>query len=412
MIKTKPIITLLGIGTAISLLGDATLYTVLPHPSVAAQVGVKLSMVGILLGANRAVRLLLNGPVGLLYDRLPRRPLLITSLSVGALSSVLYALGKGFWPLFAGRIMWGLAWSLLWIGGNAVVLDISQETDRGQLSGRYQMWFILGVASSSLLGGLMTDLVGFRNGQWISALLIGLAALLWFFLFPETRGDMQSQTPESTKRMERVPIPWGTVLATSLPIFFARFIGWGVLAATAILWLSDLIGEGMKFGNIYIPIATLTGIYTAITMLTSIGSAPASGFFSDLIGRRWPVLAITAFLGAIGIWLMSTRSIPMAFALAGAMLVPVVGGGVETLVPAIIGDRVSDESRGRALGITNIFGDLGATVGPAFALGMLNLEWLSLGEIYRIGAILLAGVGLFALLQAKERPESDPIEKP
>ena len=70
------ILNLLGIGTAISLLGDATLYTVLPHPDIAAQLGITLSSVGLLLGANRATRLVLNGPVGVLYDRLPRRGLL------------------------------------------------------------------------------------------------------------------------------------------------------------------------------------------------------------------------------------------------------------------------------------------------------------------------------------------------
>ncbi len=397
MKNPKQIITLLGIGTAISLLGDSTLYTVLPHPSIAAQVGIKLSMVGILLGANRAVRLLLNGPVGMLYDRWPRRPLLTTSLTIGSISSILYALGTGFWPLLAGRVFWGLAWSFLWIGGNAVVLDISQEADRGKLSGRYQMWFFVGIASSSLLGGLMTDLFGFRNSQWISAALIGLAALLWLFLFPETRRAGQDSIPEKSSKSKAAPIPWGTVLAASLPTFFARFISWGVLAATAILWLSGLIGEGLSWGNIYIPIATLTGIYTALSMLTSIGSAPASGFFSDRMGRRWPVLALATFLGGIGLWLMSMKSIPTFIPLLGALIVPVVGGGVETLVPAIIGDRIREKSRGRALGITNIFGDLGATVGPPFALGLLNLGWLTLGEIYQIGALLLVGVGLFAL---------------
>jgi MFS family permease len=68
---------LLGIGIAISLLGDATLYTVLPHPDISTQLGITLSMVGLLLGANRATRLVLNSPVGILYDRMPRRGLLI-----------------------------------------------------------------------------------------------------------------------------------------------------------------------------------------------------------------------------------------------------------------------------------------------------------------------------------------------
>ena len=49
----------LGLGTALSLMGDATMYTVLPTHTAAA--GIALSSVGILLGANRAVRILLKG---------------------------------------------------------------------------------------------------------------------------------------------------------------------------------------------------------------------------------------------------------------------------------------------------------------------------------------------------------------
>ncbi len=398
MTKAKRIITLLGIGTAISLLGDATLYTVLPHPFVAAQVGLKLSMVGILLGANRAARLLLNGPIGLIYDRLPRRPLLVASLAIGSISSVFYALSTGFWPFFAGRVMWGLAWSLLWIGGNAVVLDISTKENRGKLSGRYQMWFFIGIAASAFLGGLMTDLIGFRQGQWISALLIGLAALIWFFLLPETRSADQGIVPENSKSPESIPIPWPTVFSASFIIFAARFLSWGVLAATAILWLSGLLGEGLHLGDFFIPIATITGGYTALSMLTNIASAPILGFFSDLTRRRWPVLIVSSLIGGVGIWLMSTNQI--AIALMGAMIVPVAGGGVETLIPAIIGDRVKDEMRGRIIGIMNTFGDLGAMLGPIAALGVLNQGWLSLREIYKIGALLLVIIALVALSQA------------
>lgn len=60
----RKIITLLGLGTAVSLLGESTLYTVLPNRDIAAQIGITITMVGILLGTNRAVRLITNGRWG------------------------------------------------------------------------------------------------------------------------------------------------------------------------------------------------------------------------------------------------------------------------------------------------------------------------------------------------------------
>ena len=391
------ILNLLGIGTAISLLGDATLYTVLPHPDISAQLGITLSMVGLLLGANRAIRLLLNGPVGILYDRMPRRGLLIAALSLGAGSSIFYAVGNGFWPLLMGRIFWGLAWSLLWVGGNSVVLDVSTEENRGRNSGIYQMWFFTGVATTSFFGALLTDMVGFRSGQWVSVAIIAAMALIWFFFLPETRiNDTTSiDTVKEADKPVKMRLPWKVIAATSFTVFVSRFLAWGVLAATAILWLSELFGDGMQIASFFIPIATLTGLYTALSNLTSIGSTPLAGSVSDKFGRRWPVIGFAMILGGLGLWLMSGEI--RSLALFGAFLVPFAGSSTETLIPAIAGDRVPKKLRSRALGLINTAGDLGATIGPFAALGALNSGWFSLGEIYKIGAVFFGVVAILAL---------------
>ncbi|UCC88648.1 MAG: MFS transporter [Anaerolineales bacterium] len=399
------VLTLLGAGTAISLLGDATLYAVLPNPPIAAQAGVTMAMVGVLLGVNRGTRLLLNGPVGVLYDRLPRRRLLITSLVLGVISSIMYAAGWGFWPWLAGRVVWGVAWSLLSIGCNAVVLDISTDENRGRHSGQYQMWFFVGVAFSSFLGGLFTDVFGFRPGLWLDAALIGGAALLWLFFLPETRPAQPRERPASNPRPS---FSWRILLAVALPIFAVRFLSWGVLAATTILWLAGLFGEGVRLSNRLIPIATLTGSFIALSTITSISSAPIAGFLSDRLSRRWPVVAGAVLLGGAGVWLMSAK-LP-ALALIGGFVAPVMGGSVETLVPAVVGDRFGRAQRGRALGLVYTLADLGSTLGPPLALGLLNAGWVSLGRIYQGGAIILVGVALFALLQV--RREGPPLVNP
>ena len=367
--STRFILNLLGIGTALSLLGDATLYTVLPHPDVSAQMGITLSMVGLLLGANRAIRLVINGPVGILYDRMPRRGLLVAALALGAGSSIFYAVSTGFWSLLAGRILWGVAWSLLWVGGNSVVLDVSTEENRGRNSSIYQMWFFIGVATASLFGALLTDLVGFRNGQWISVAVIAAAALAWAFLLPETRRQMSGSEEAGGKTdkpaVERMP--WKVIAKASLTVFVTRFLAWGVLAATAILWLSDMFGKGAQIVSIFIPIATLTGVYTALINLVSIGTTPLAGSVSDRVGRRWPIIGVAMILGAAGLWLM--RGEIRLLALIGAFLVPLTGSTTETLVPAIAGDSVPTNFRSRALGLINTAGDFGATIGPFAALG-------------------------------------------
>ena len=394
--SSRFILNLLGFGTAVSLLGDATLYTVLPHPDISAQLGITLSMVGLLLGANRAIRLVLNGPVGIIYDRMPRRGLLIAALSLGAGSSIFYAVGTGFWLILAGRIAWGLAWSLLWVGGNSVVLDVSSEENRGRNSSIYQMWFFIGVATASFFGAMLTDLFGFRAGQWVSVAVIAAAALTWAFFLPETRAEppTANRAAVKTDRAAANRLPWKVIITTSLTVFTARFLAWGVLAATAILWLSEYFGEGAQIASLFIPIATLTGLYTALSNLISIASTPLAGSVSDRLGRRWPIIGVAMVFGGLGLWLMSGEI--RILALIGAFLVPLAGSSTETLIPAIAGDYVPKDLRSRALGLINTAGDLGATIGPFAALGALSSGWLSLGDIYKIGGIMLAAVAVLA----------------
>lgn len=391
------VLNLLGIGTAISLLGDATLYTVLPHPEISAQLGITLSMVGLLLGANRAIRLVMNGLVGILYDRMPRRGLLIAAMSLGACSSIFYAVGNGFWPLLIGRILWGLAWSLLWVGGNSVVLDLSTERNRGKNSGIYQMWFFIGVATASFFGAMLTDIFGFRNGQWISVAILAATALAWFLLLPETRINETSSiaSVKKIKKTANIKFPWKIIMSASFTVFIARFVAWGVLAATSILWLSNLFGEGTQIATLFIPIATLTGLYTALSNLTSVGNTRLVGSLSDKVGRRWPIIGLAMILGGGGLWLMSSEF--RGLALIGAFLVPLAGSSVETLIPTIAGDSVSKNIRSRALGLINTAGDLGATIGPFAALGVLNKDLISLSGIYMIAGAFFGVVAVLAL---------------
>ena len=74
----------LGLATAFSLMGDSTMYAVLPTHTLEA--GISLSVVGILLGANRAIRILSNTLAGTAYDRWPRRLPFLISIFTGSIS--------------------------------------------------------------------------------------------------------------------------------------------------------------------------------------------------------------------------------------------------------------------------------------------------------------------------------------
>jgi MFS family permease len=188
IVNPERIIWILGAGIALSLLGDATLYVVLPtHTSEA---GILIGQVGIILSANRLIRLVLNGPYGVIVERSSRRKVLLASLLVGALATSLYTF-QTFWVFVVGRLLWGAAWSGLYIGVNAVLYDIAGDGNRGRTIGRFQMWLFIGMGGSSVIGGLLTDLLGFREAMWAGVLALLGALALWYALCRRRRAILR-----------------------------------------------------------------------------------------------------------------------------------------------------------------------------------------------------------------------------
>ena len=391
-IHPRKVLFPLGLGTALSLMGDGTLYTVLPTHT--ADAGIALSSVGIILGVNRAVRLFLNGPAGLAYDRWPRRRLFAPALFIGALSTVVYAATRGFWPMLVGRLLWGLAWSGIWVGGATIILDVTTAQDRGRWTGLYQTWFFLGAALSTLAGGLLTDWLGYGATMWIGAAVTAVGGVAALILLPETRrarpnpGD--SLVRENSPRLRANRGLW--VVASVHGI--NRFVTAGVLAATiALLVQNRLSSAGLTIG-----VATLTGVLMAGRTLLSMAAAPLAGTASDWLGSRWGVAGWGLAIGVIGMALVAWGA-PMAI-LIGVSLGAVAGGSVQALVTALTGDLVSQAQRGRAIGLLHTAGDLGSAIGPPAAYALM--PWIELRGVYLLCAgLFAAGLALAMLFRPR-----------
>ncbi len=383
----------LGLGTALSLMGDATLYTVLPTHT--AEAGVALSSVGIILGANRGVRVFLNGPAGLAYDRWQRRRLFIPALFLGALSTTVYAATRGIWPLLVGRLLWGLAWSGIWVGGATIITDVTTAQNRGRWVGLYQTWFFLGAALGAFLGGLLTARVGYITPMWSGATLTALGGIVAFFLRPEPRSSRQDGKARLVGKAPVSPAlhsPRGLWTAASLQ-GINRFVTAGVLAAT----MGLLVQERLHSADPLLGVATLTGALVAGRTLFSMAAAPLAGTASDWLGNRWRVAAVGLAIGTVSM-LLVTRNAPAAI-LAGISLGAVAAGSVQALVTALTGDLAGETQRGRAIGLVHTVGDLGSALGPPVAYALL--PGAGLDGVYLLCAALFA-VGLAVALMTSE----------
>jgi MFS family permease len=400
-IDPRRVLLPISIGTGLSLLGDTTLYTVLPTRTEEA--GILLASVGVLLSANRWVRLPLNGAAGWWFERLPRRPVFVGALALGALTTGMYALDAGYANLLAARLLWGLAWIGIWIGGTTLVFDVTDEKDRGRWIGVYQISFFVGAGVGSIAGGLLTDLLGYHGAMAVNALLQLAGALYAWAALPETRSQALhrareeavvsagEQTPPARNRLE---------LTSAVGLLAAnRLVQEGVLLASLALYLEGLFGNSVRVGSWSFGTATLTGVGLGLTTLVAAAAAPLSGALSDRRGNRWTVAAISLLPGAIGFAVLRLETPVWIF--LGLVGTSIASGGSTNIATSLIGDLGIRSRQGRRLGGLFTVGDLASAVGPLLVFGLAPTVGIS--GLYAFSAGVFAFCAFVALMWGRSK---------
>jgi len=392
----------LGIAMALSLTGDSTMYAVLANQIEV--VGISLAVVGMLLGANRLIRIPGNILSGVLYDRMNRRPLYLLGLVLGIFSTLGYGWSYGFWPMLASRVLWGVAWALINVGGYTMILDYSSSEDRGRMTGFFQMAFMLGLAISPILGGPLTDAVGFRSAVRICAAVSGIGLVVALVALPETRPTDVEPSGRLWDGVQRQRlVVWASawrqvdqrILRASYIYFVAFFINGGVMMSTISLFLKQQGGTNISLGGMAIGVASLAGMLLAMRAVLGMVAGPVAGVLSDWLGDRWPVVRGGIVVGSIGFLILALWSSLAAIPL-GVALVASSAAALLTALAALVGDLASGERQGVTMGALATAGDAGSAIGPlvAFALAAtMDLRWIYLMSAVALASTFIATVG-------------------
>jgi MFS transporter, DHA1 family, inner membrane transport protein len=359
---------------SLALLGDALLYAVLP--AYAADFGLTLPWVGVMLSANRFVRVFAYGVLARLTQRVGVRRMCMAAAVTATVSTALCGFGQGPAVILAARILWGLTYGVLVLVTLCYAVEYRAQV--GTRVGIGQAIQRIGPVLALFGGAWLVGIVGPNQAFALLAIPTALSLLIAYTL-PRTDGEAAKRSkPASLARPKPIDVLYflqgygvDGVFAISITLIFAReaSLADAVMGGSALLAMRHF-GEAI--------------------------AAPLFGWIADRFGAR-RVFIWAAALTMIGFILVAIEA-----TIIGALIMLLFRGALASLGPAVITQSLDDDEEAIGpLARMQAWRDFGAACGP-LVTGFL-LTFVSAEIQYAAMALALAGGILFWALSSDER---------
>ena len=349
--------------------------------------------------------LLMVGPIGVLADRIGRRPIYVVGFLWVAAVMFLLPLTETLFQLGILRAFYGVGSACITSMMATVLADYPQERSRGKMLAFSGICNGLGAIFMAVLLGRLPSvfssmgydaLLSGRLTYWFGA---GLAIITAVIL---GRGLKAGRPGVAQERMAmREVVAEGAKVARGNPrILIAcceAFIARGDLAVVSTfmtLWAKQAgLFSGMTLPEAIAAATALAGTISLAQLLFS----PVVGYFIDKVDRLTAMATSMGLAGIAYVWVgFSPDPLALIFIPAALML----GMGEASAIlsgAAVIGQEASEKVRGAVVGLFNLCGSIGTLI-IVFVGGFIYDAWMPGAPFVVVGIInLLVMCGAIAV---------------
>ena len=347
-----------AIALAVTLPSDTCLYLLLPM--FASQFGVSLFEVGVLLAANRLVRIMGYGFVARFYARRGDRPTDTLAVLAAACASLGYATLSGVWLLLPFRLLWGLSFAALNL--STLAMATAEPQGAARRNGRSRAIIALGPTIALPAGAFLAE-----------QLELGPRAIFFVLTAVALVGLI------ATRHLPAAPHPVAPSRKLQLPgaLDVWSFLEGFTLDGLFVVGLAYL-GKDLLPGGAVMAAALLMALrYFSEIVLSPIGGHMAERFGAERLLVTLSLLTTVVLIGFGAGWIFS-----------GAAVIVVLRALQLPLIAPIVVKRTPGAGRVQALATRAVWRDIGAGTGP-MAAGLL-LPIMPSFWIYAVSAGLLA----------------------
>jgi MFS family permease len=399
-----PTLALANFGVLIALLTPVLVSLALKVQALVGegQANANLSLV---LAVGALFALFANPLAGRLSDRTTsrfgmRRPWIVGGSILGFLSFVLIATATSIPMLTLGWCAAQIAFNAVLAAINASLPDQVAPERRGVPSG------IVGIGApmAILIGSILVNFFANDAGRFLAPAALGLILSLLFAFFLKDRTLAEKPARLSAKEFfgsfvfdPRKHPDFGWVWVTKF-LFMFGYVGVNTFLTYYLIQEFDIPATEVSGTIVLINFA-----FIGATVLMSI----VGGIVSDRIGKRRPLLMVSAIVMGIGLIVLATASTIPTVILAQTLVG--LGAGTFFAVDLALATQVlpNPNDNAKDLGVLNMANALPQSIAPALAVPIMALgSALGIGEYqfwYIIGAVVtaLGGVLVYRIKSVK-----------
>lgn len=339
-------------------LGFSVIYPFLPLyiRELKTNTGLSAETLSGLVFSTQAIAMTIASPFwGAVADRYGRKPMVVRAMIGGAVTTFLMGFAHTAEMLIALRILQGLLSGVI-SASSALVASFTPKEKSGYAMGLLQLASWTGVSIGPLLGGVLSDLFGFRLTFIITGVLLFLSgAVVYFFIDEEfDSGKEASKAFASFIDGCRKIISEGQIVVTLL-LRFLSSIGNNVLVPIMPLFIHSLLPKNTHIG-------TYTGLVIGSASISSTIGAVYLGRLGDKIGH-YRIVQYSALGSAIffipQIFVTSIWQLLILNVLTGAAI-----GGLLPSLSALLARNSPKGTEGSVYGFDNSIVSAGRAAAP------------------------------------------------